>query len=515
MRKRGSQMHLVMSDCYEKLVPPDHFLRNLDKALDFGFVENLCRDKYRVVDGGPGRAAEPPVRLFKLLLLMFLYQVKFERELERRANDTISWRWFCAYAPDDPVASHKTMWLFRNRLGPEVFDAAFAEVLKRCIDSGLVDNKRWHVDATKQDAAATRFSQHDVAVILTQAMVARIRENAGADEVDTGAPPVEMDDDMKLLVAKAACEAARLKTSNPRRVLAKSEAREYVPVEEKEDTCDPTDPEPDPRLSELKSMAVEMEKNLAPCAGDKDARIGRTPSISNFCGYISTVVVDEKHGVALGYETFAGNVDQTKTFQGPYSDARLSCGKPDELVADSGFDHLDIRKLVVKDGVAGYISMMKPRGRTAVYGSDRFKVTKDGDRYRVECPAHRFMRDLGGTREGYRIFRGEECSECGLRERCTADKNGSRKFQFNPEFRVFQEKQWLLRKTEEYKRAMKARMATIEPVFGHAKTYHNLGKCIYRSKPMNAIQTTMSLLTVNLEKLMRYGHKPQEAQYGY
>jgi hypothetical protein len=378
----------------------------------------------------------------------------------------------------------------------------------------MVDNKRWHVDANKQDAAATRFSQHDVVVILTQAMVARIRENAGADEVDTGAPPVEMDDDMKLLVAQAACEAARLKNPNPRRVLAKSEAREYIPIEGEEDSCDPTDIEPDPRLSELKSIAVEMKKNLAPCAGDKDARIGHTSVRGSFCGYISTVVVDEKHGVVLGYKTFAGNVDQTKTFQGPYNDARLSAGKPNELAADSGFDHLDIRKLVVKDEVACYISMMKPRGRTAVYGSDRFKVTKDGDRYCVECPAHRFMRGFGGTKEGYRIFRGGGCSECGWREKCTTDKKGTRKFRFNPEFRVFQEKQWLLRKTDEYKRAMKARMATVEPIFGHTKTYHNLGKCIYRSKPMNAIQTTMSLLTVNLEKFMRYGHKPQEAQYG-
>jgi len=101
MRKRGEQVHLVMSDCYEKLVPGGHFLRKLDAAIDFSFIEDLCRDKYRVVDCAPGRPAEPPVRLFKLLLLMFLYQVKFERAMERMANDTISWRWFCGYAPDE------------------------------------------------------------------------------------------------------------------------------------------------------------------------------------------------------------------------------------------------------------------------------------------------------------------------------------------------------------------------------------------------------------------------------
>jgi len=109
MRKRGQQMGFVLSDAYERLVPENHFLRRVCEALDFGFVDGLCREKYRLVDGGPGRPAEPPVRLFKLLLLMFLYQVKFERELERRANDSVSWRWFCGYAPDEAVASHKTL----------------------------------------------------------------------------------------------------------------------------------------------------------------------------------------------------------------------------------------------------------------------------------------------------------------------------------------------------------------------------------------------------------------------
>jgi hypothetical protein len=63
MRKRGEQVHLVMSDCYEKLVPGGHFLRKLDAAIDFSFIEDLCRDKYRVEDGGPGRPAEPPVEM--------------------------------------------------------------------------------------------------------------------------------------------------------------------------------------------------------------------------------------------------------------------------------------------------------------------------------------------------------------------------------------------------------------------------------------------------------------------
>jgi len=102
-------------------------------------------------------------------------------------------------------------------------------------------------------------------------------------------------------------------------------------------------------------------------------------------------------------------------------------------------------------------------------------------------------------------------SQCSLREKCNKDKNGIPKFKFKPETREFQEKQWLLRKTEEYRDAMKARMATIEPVFGHGKTYHNLGKCIYLSILMTKIQTAMSFLVINIEKYLKYGQLPQIA----
>ena len=283
MRKRGRQMGFVLSDAYERLVPANHFLRRVSCALDFGFVDGLCRDKYKSADGGPGRPAEPPVRLFKLLLLMFLYQVKFERELERRANDSVSWRWFCGYAPDEPVASHKTLWLFRKRLGPEVFDNAFAHLVEQCISKGLVDRRRYHVDATSQHAAATVFSQFGV---------------------------------------------------------------------------------------------------LCPC------------------------------------------------------------GLP--------------------------------------------------------------MRQIKSRPNGLLVFRGTGCETCALRSKCTTSKDGFRNFEFEPGRRKLQEECWRESKTARHKEAMKRRMASIEPVFGHRKTFHNLGKSIYRSLSMQRIRTAMSFFALDLEKLVRY-----------
>ena len=100
MRKIGQQLHFVESDVYERSVPEDHYLRRVSRALDFGFIDKMCEAKYKCVDGGPGRPAEPPQRMFRYLFLMFLYQVKFERELERLTRDSMAWRGVCGYQID-------------------------------------------------------------------------------------------------------------------------------------------------------------------------------------------------------------------------------------------------------------------------------------------------------------------------------------------------------------------------------------------------------------------------------
>lgn len=507
MRKRGEQLHFVSSDIYERLVPQNHFLRRVVRALDFSYVDGMCEGKYRCAEGGPGRPPEPPQRMFKFLLLMFLYQVKFERELERRVNDSLAWRWFCGYAADEPVASHKTLWLFRHRLGPELFDEIFARLVDQCIERELVGGKRWHVDGTKQDGAATTFSQFEQAVILARAMIKRLESMQGKQEGDVDAPPTEMDPEMKLLVAEVAKEAAKLKKVRPERVLAKAEGREYEPAEERgEEEGTGSDSK---QASDLGKLAQEIWKEHPHAKGDADARIGRTSRSKSFCGYVSTAVVDEKHSIVLSCHTVPGNVDQGKTFEPAYREATSRAGKPEELAADRAFDLVEIRQGLKDDGVQGYIPMVQTHRNGNVLGSESFKVIEAGDSYKVVCPCGLVMRQVKERSSGILVFRGTGCKGCALASECTTAKDGIRHFEFKPELRKLQEEHWVLRKTAQYGLAMKRRMATIEPVFGHGKTFHNLGKSIYRSLAMQRIQTIMSLFAVNLEKLVRYA--PQAA----
>jgi hypothetical protein len=108
--------------------------------------------------------------------------------------------------------------------------------------------------------------------------------------------------------------------------------------------------------------------------GDKDARIGKTSVKKSFCGYLTTAVVDEKRGVVVGYTTEPGNVYQGKTFGTAYEAALSMAGKPAEAVLDRAFDLVEIRKRLERDGVRGYIPMVRtPHFGKSIYRSLRMQ----------------------------------------------------------------------------------------------------------------------------------------------
>ena len=311
---------------------------------------------------------------------------------------------------------------------------------------------------------------------------------------------------MKVLVAEAASNAAKLKGSKAERVLAKAEGRVYEQPRFEEERATAADE--DERMETLEELAKEIWRNHPHAKGDKDAKIGKTSVKESFCGYLSTAVVDEKRGIVLSYETVPGNVDQGKTFGAAYEGAVEVAGKPEKLVADRAFDLLEIRERLEQAGVEAYIPMIKTHRKGDVLGSEHFKVIEVEGGYEVKCPAGHRMRQRIARENGLLVFRGTMCEGCPLQAKCTTANDGVRNFEFGPRLRKFQEAQWALRETEEYKQAMKMRMATIEPVFGHGKTFHNLGKSIYRSLGMQRIQTAMSFFAVNLEKLVKYAPQP-------
>ena len=63
-------------------VPEEHFLRKVDRAVDFSFIYDLCAPLYCADNGRP--AIDPEI-LFRMLLVGYLYTGLSHRQHERNA----------------------------------------------------------------------------------------------------------------------------------------------------------------------------------------------------------------------------------------------------------------------------------------------------------------------------------------------------------------------------------------------------------------------------------------------
>ena len=105
-------------------------------------------------DGGPGRAAWPPLLLFKALLLGALYGLS-ERELEEALSDRLSFRRFVGLGLEESVPDHTVLNRFRNELVHlSLYDKLFGELDKQLEAAGVVLKRGTMLDATVIEAVS-------------------------------------------------------------------------------------------------------------------------------------------------------------------------------------------------------------------------------------------------------------------------------------------------------------------------------------------------------------------------
>jgi transposase len=117
-----------------------------------GFAEARCASYYAA--GKRGRPSLPPGRYFRMHLVGYFEGIDSERGLEWRCSDSLSLREFLRLGTTEPVPDHSWLSKTRSRLPLEVHEAAFAWVLQRLAEHGLIKGERIGVDASTMEANA-------------------------------------------------------------------------------------------------------------------------------------------------------------------------------------------------------------------------------------------------------------------------------------------------------------------------------------------------------------------------
>ena len=148
--KKREQIQML---CMDDMVPQDHLLRIIDKAIDWSFIYDLVVDKYSPDNGRPSM---DPVMLIKIPFIQYLYGIKSMRQTVREIEVNVAYRWFLGLDMLDKVPHFSTFGknYTRRFKDTDLFEQIFSYILQECYKYGLIDPSEVFVDATHVKARA-------------------------------------------------------------------------------------------------------------------------------------------------------------------------------------------------------------------------------------------------------------------------------------------------------------------------------------------------------------------------
>jgi transposase len=138
-------------------VPETHLLRLIEKHISFAFVRKKLKDSYSET----GRPSIDPELLLRILLIGYLYGITSERKLVEELRMHRAWRWFTGLGFDQEIPHHSTF--SKNRHGrfqeSSLFEELFEQIVRQCVEVGLVQGKHLSVDGSFVEANAAKQSR--------------------------------------------------------------------------------------------------------------------------------------------------------------------------------------------------------------------------------------------------------------------------------------------------------------------------------------------------------------------
>src|SRR5246127_977671 len=145
-RREVGQGQFFYSFDLDKVVPPDHLVRQIDTVLDLSWVHRELAPYY----SHTGRPSIDPVLMIRLLIVGYVFAIRSERQLCSEVQVNLAYRWFCKLGVEDDIPDHSVFSRARHERFREsdALRKVFEGVVAKCIASGLVGGEALSVDAS-------------------------------------------------------------------------------------------------------------------------------------------------------------------------------------------------------------------------------------------------------------------------------------------------------------------------------------------------------------------------------
>jgi transposase len=464
--KKKFEPKLMYTVSLEDLVPEDNFYRKLNRLLDLGFVYQRCKNLY----GKTGKPSVDSVVFIKLNLFGYFENIEGDRELIRKASDSLSARYYLGYDIDEELPWHSTISRTRALIKEELYEEIFNEVLKKCVEAGLVSGDHQSIDSTlvKANASLESLEKKRPELRLTEYIKKTIDENKTDDKA-------ENQSDEKTTKEKDDDEIVKPKTE----------------------------------IKEMKNLAegkkTKRSNKYYISKTDPDSRIAKKPGKKTDLYYTTHYSVDSKNKVITDVVTTHSDITDSDTMMEVVDRAteRLeNCGlKIHSVAADKRYCSGENLRDLEQRGIFPYIPIQKHPNTTGGISKEEFKYDKEKDEY--ICPNNKTLRYRYTTKRRAKTYSCslKDCKDCPIKVSCSPGKK-ARKVQHSIYLDEYDRLEKRLR-TPLGKRAMILRKTGPEPLFGEAKLYHGLNKFMTKGKDKAQKNSFMIATVQNLKRLIK------------
>ena len=457
-------------------VPKDNFYRILREKLDLRFLYKATQDYY----GREGQQSIDAVVFFKLILVGYFENLNSDRKIIEHARMRMDILFFIGYDIDEELPWHSTLSRTRQLFGDDVFVSLFKQVLKLCIDKGMVQGKRQALDS---------------AYIKANASMSSLVEKEVLDDAATFSEELTINEESKKKKTISYMKKKRVEQHHKWKQQQYGEQRKYSKA-----LLEGNDKHRPQYYSNYTHYSTT----------DADTRISVKPGKLRQLTYTAQAVVDTDHHVITCMQADYSDKKDSQSLPAVIAQAKTNLEENglqlEEVLADAGYSSGQALKYLEAENIKGYIpnfGMYKPSRE-----GEGFIYNKEKDQYECQrgnkaiLPFKKIVKDMQGyAKKSYRSSL-KDCKHCPLRKECIG-KSNAKKIE-DSIHKEYYDRMHLRMQSKKGKGMMRVRSSTAEPVLGTLINFTGMRR-IWTRGITNANKFMLcAAIAYNLKKYIRF-----------
>lgn len=473
----------IYSTLYNK-IPKNHILKLINETIDLSFVTKLLEKSY---SKDHGRPAKSPELMIRLLILQHLYNLSDIKVIEESSLN-LAYMYFLGINPDEDLPDPSLLAKFRvHRLQDITLDEIIVEVVRQCVEKGIIKDNRISIDATHTEANTFKATPERVMKRFATKIFKTYEKEAGdlPGNINQNIPNYKEIENHKEAkkVMKDYLECKMKKVQSI--ITSKNHPKTFNVIENAKKVLR------DPKFIEQRGVRSII---------DQEARVGHKSRTVHFFGYKTEFIMTTDQRIIT-----AVTVDHGAYVDGTKFDKLMDLTERTGLTIKEVYGYKAYFRKPILDKINEIEAKPYIPVSQSVYRIDeeKYSYNKDSDEWFCNqgnnTVSKKYVKGKDNRERFKYYFEKETCRNCAKRNECISGKNIAKVLDVGlntSTFYLYNQEQ----KTEEFKEKYKSR-ACQEGKNGEMKNHHKLNRAKGYGLRSMSTQAKLTVLAVNLKRI--------------